>query len=153
MKSKTDLQQLSSNLQQVFSGRDWHLLWQTYKLVEHWPEVVGKTVAAKSSPAYIRKKILWIYVNDSVWMQHLHTQKNLLLQNVRAYNGGLNIEDIRWLLQPVGKLQDRGEKDTRRTREINPAERKEFEKIASSVKNEECRDALCRLWRTYHEKK
>lgn len=153
MNKKFDLQHLSSNLQNVFCSKDWHLLWKTYKLVERWPEVAGKAVAEKSMPAYVQKKILWIYVSDSIWMQQLHTRKTLLLEKVREFNRGLDVEDIRWLLLPDSGLKEENKKDIRRPGKINPAERKEFEEIASSVKNEQCRDALCKLWRAYHEKK
>lgn len=153
MKKKSDLQQLSANLQSVFGSRNWHLLWLTCRLVKHWPEVAGKTIAEKSMPAYVQKKTLWIYVHDSIWMQHLHAQKIHLLDKVRKFNDGLDIEDIRWLLHPDDQRQaikhnGRGEK-----RKTEPAEQKQFEKIASSVKNEQCREALCKLWQAYHEMK
>lgn len=151
MRKKSDLQHLSANLQHVFGGRNWHLLWQTCELVKHWPEVAGKNIAEKSMPAYIRKKILWIYVHDSVWMQHLHARKTLLLDKVQKFNGSMEIEDIRWLLHPEAKPQEKMRCGGIRKEKIDRSQQKQFEKIASAVKNEQCRTALCKLWRAYHE--
>jgi len=151
MKKKSDLQKLSTNLQNVFGGKNWQVLWQTHKLVEHWPEVAGKTIASKSMPAYIRKNILWIYVHDSIWMQHLHAQKTLLLEKVRNFHNSWVIEDIRWLLQQAENKDHTVTSDIRRTTEIDPEEQKDFETIAASVENEQCRNALCRLWQIYHK--
>ncbi|MDW7773508.1 MAG: DUF721 domain-containing protein [Desulfobulbaceae bacterium] len=149
MKKKSFPVKLSTRLQNVFGSRDWHILWQTYKLVEHWQEVAGEAVAAKSTPAYVRKNILWIYVNDSIWMQHLQAQKTGLLAKVRNFNDELVIHDIRWLMQP------HEEKENYRNViqppvKINPEEQKKFAEIAATVKDEQCYNALCRLWQAYH---
>ena len=152
MSKKTDLQKISTNLQGLFGSRNWHLLWQTYKLVEHWPEMAGRTIASKSMPAYIQKNILWIYVSDSIWMQHLHAQKIQLLERIHDFDNNLTIEDIRWLLQPKHK-EIKEKKSIGKTTEIDPEEKKHFAEIASSIKDEQCRNALCRLWQIYHENK
>jgi predicted nucleic acid-binding Zn ribbon protein len=151
MKKKTDLQRLSGNLPDIFHNREWHLLWRTCELAGHWAQVAGTAAAAKSRPAYIRKKILWIYVRDSVWMQHLQIQKNELLAKVWDFTGDRSIEDIRWLLQPEEeRRQEEKIRPVSPRGKINTPEQKQFEKIASSVKNEQCRDALCKLWQAYH---
>lgn len=153
MKKKTDLQRLSTNLQNVFGSKNWQTLWQIHKLVEHWPEVVGKEIASRSMPAYIRNNILWVYVNQSIWMQHLHSQKLHLLEKVQKFHSDWNIEDIRWLLQPDDdrdRLKENVAPESKTTA-IKPEEQKKFKEIATSVENEQCRDALCRLWEKYHK--
>lgn len=152
MKRDGELKKVSNNLQKVFGSRNWHLLWQTYTLVEKWPDLVGEKIASKSEPAYINKNVLWVYVHDSVWMQHLNTQKTELLKQIRSFNKDWFIEDIRWLLQPeihVGKKSI--EKKVGHKKEIDPFEQKEFEKISASIKNEQCRDALNRFWLLHHK--
>ncbi len=149
---KSDLQKLSSHLQSVFGTKNWQALWETHKLVKQWPEVAGRTIASRSAPAYIRKDTLWIYVHDSVWMQQLQALKPQLLEKVRNFSDAAPIQDIRWLLQPAdhdGKKAATGSPAEKPA--IDPAEQREFEKIAGTVENERCRDALCRLWEIYHK--
>lgn len=153
MKKKGDMRKLSTNLQGVFNNKNWHLLWRTYKLVEQWPDLVGKTVASRSEPAYIKKNILWVYVHDSVWMQHLNTQKNVLLEKIQSFDKDWVVEDIRWLLHPgtnIGIKSNETQADNKKV-EIDPEEQKEFEKISISIKNEQCRYALNRLWALHHK--
>ena len=150
MNKKTDLQKLSNNLQSVFGSKNWHTLWQTHKLVESWPKLVGSSVATKSFPAYIKNNVLWIYVHDSLWMQHLQTQKAQLLDKINTFSDTWVIEDIRWLLQPDVKINNKKTRETNRVKKISPEEQKSFEKTASAVPNKECREALCRLWQTYY---
>ena len=152
MKKETDLQKLSCSLQSVFGSKNWQALWETHKLVEQWSEVAGKTIASKSSPAYIQKNILWIYVHDSVWMQQLQALKPQVLENVRDYPTVIDIRDIRWILQPhlAEKKQD-SRPNTSSPGRFDPTEQKDFEKIAESIENKECRSALNRLWKVYHK--
>ena len=151
MKKKSDLQKLSSNLQKVFGNKSWQLLWETHKLVEEWPKLAGKTIASKSVPAYIRKNTLWIYVHDSVWMQQLQALKPQLLEKVRDFSATTRIQDIRWLLQLYDRDEKKAAVGTGHKSEIDPAEQKDFEKIAAAVENEKCRAALCKLWQVYHK--
>lgn len=151
MNRKADLRKLSTNLQSVFGGKNWHTLWQVYKLVKHWQEVVGENVARNSMPAYIQKNILWIYVDNSIWMQQLQGRKPELLDKIRTFQKDLDIKDIRWLMRPTDEIPAKKQKNSRLPKEINPAEQKNFEEIAASVQNEKCRDALCKLWRVYHK--
>jgi hypothetical protein len=149
---KTDLQKLSSHLQSVFGSKNWQSLWETHKLVQQWPEVAGRTIASRSAPAYVRKNILWIYVHDSVWMQQLQALKPQLLDKVRNFSAALPVQDIRWLLQPADHDKKEAVTGTPVKKPvINPAEQKDFEKIAGTVENEQCRAALCRLWEVYHK--
>lgn len=149
---KKNLQKLSSHLQSIFGSKNWQVLWETHELVERWPEVAGKTIASRSIPAYIRKNILWIYVHDSVWMQQLQALKPQLLEEIKDFSISTPIRDIRWLLQP----DDHERRETAignsvHKTEIDPAEQKEFENIAGTVENEQCRAALCKLWHVYHK--
>lgn len=111
MNKKSDLQKLSKNLQSVFGGKNWHLLWQVYKLVEHWQEVAGKSVAQNSMPAYIQKNILWIYVDNSIWMQQLQARKPELLEKIRNFHKELDIKDIRWLMRPADEIKPKKKKE------------------------------------------
>ena len=150
--SKKDVPDISSSLHGLFNRRNWSTLWQTYTLVRKWPDIAGKNIAKKSEPAYIQKDTLWVYVQSSVLMQHMQPQKLTLLEKINAILPEAGIKDIRWAMQPA-KPADESTATVRRViRRADPEEQDVFEAMASTVENEKCRDALKKLWKTYHER-
>jgi predicted nucleic acid-binding Zn ribbon protein len=151
MNDRNDLPELASQLEDLFGRKNWRLLWQTYTLDRNWPEIAGREIAKQSRPAYIRNNILWIHVGSSVWMHHLQSTKPQLLDKVRQALPKLTVHDIRWVLQPVAAPGD-GRQPGSRTEHIPDSEQaRAFERMASTIENEECRAALCRLWRAYQK--
>lgn len=145
-----DLPELSSSLQGLFSRKNWSTLWQTYTLVRKWPEIVGKNVAKKSEPAYIQKNTLWIYVQSSVLMQHMQPQKLTLLEKINSIIPEAGVQDIRWAMQPARPVSETAETVTKTVNRPDPEEKDAFEAMASTVEDEKCREALQKLWRTFH---
>ena len=145
-----DLPELSSSLQGLFSRKNWSTLWQTYTLVRKWPEVVGKNVAKKSEPAYIQKNTLWIYVQSSVLMQHMQPQKLTLLEKINSIIPEAGVQDIRWAMQPAKPAGKTATTITKTVSRANREEKAAFEAMASTVEDENCREALQKLWRTFH---
>jgi len=128
------------------------MLWQVHMLVQNWPKIVDDTVAAKTKPAYIQKNILWVYVCNSMWMQHMQAMKLQILKKVRMFLPDADISDIRWLMQPHDTDTDVPDKTHREIKPPDPERKKAFTEMATIVKNKACRKALCRLWEVFHEK-
>ena len=149
-KKKKDLTELSSRLQELFTHKNWTTLWQTYNLVQKWPGIVGKDIAKKSEPAYILNDTLWIYVESSVFMQHMQMQKLQLLAKINNIISGAEIQDVRWAIRPGKPAGVSMRSATRKTYKPDPEEKKAFEAIASTVEDEQCREALKKLWNTYN---
>ena len=147
---KSDLTELSSSLQGLFTRKNWTTLWQTFTLAQKWPDIVGKNIAKKSEPAYIQKDTLWVYVESSVLMQHMQPQKLTLLEKINNLLPDADIQDIRWAMQPA-KPGSKTQESARKTVSIpDPEERNAFEAMASTVEDKKCREALESLWRTFH---
>jgi hypothetical protein len=144
------LPDLSSSLQGLFTRKNWSTLWQTYTLVQKWAAVVGKNVAKKSEPAYIQKNTLWVYVQSSVLMQHMQPQKLTLLEKINSILPDAGIQDIRWAMQPAKPVSKITKTFSKGTKLPDPEERDAFEAMASTVEDEKCREALQKLWRTFH---
>jgi len=143
---------LSSNLQRLFGYKNWQKQWEFFILAGKWPEVAGRDVAAQTSPAYTRKNVLWVYVRSSVWMQHMQTLKPGLLEQVQRVLPQAGITDIRWLMEPAERRpeEERGARPA--GRRPDPVQQKAFEDSASTVRDQQCREALCRLWRVFQQK-
>ena len=148
--NKTKVVPVAAHLQGLFQKKNWQTLWQVYTLSRNWSKIVGSKVARRSAPAYVRKNVLWIQVRDSVWMQHLHTMKPQLLEQVRSAAPELEVNDIRWLLQPAQPEPANATPNKRHeARPPDPEQEKDFARIAATVEDEECRAALSRLWQTF----
>ena len=150
--NKQDVIQLSSRFQELFAHKNWAMIWQIYLLVQKWAVLVGKDVAKKSEPAYIQNDVLWVYVDSSVLMQHMQTQKLQLLRKVNEAITGVEVKDIRWAMQPARQVVETMHAQTRKIRKPDPEEKKAFDAIASTVEDEQCRDALKKLWEVYNSK-
>jgi len=146
------LPELSSSLHGLFSRKNWSLLWQTYTLGQKWPEIVGKNIAKKSEPAYIQKNTLWVYVQSSVLMQHMQPEKLTLLEKINNVLPDAGIQDIRWAMQPIQSDNETKNTSRKATFEINLDAQDAFEAMASTVEDKQCREALQKFWRRFHNK-
>ena len=79
-------------------------------LLRHeWPEVVGETLAAKTRPLRLAKRVLWIAATDACWAYELQFFKSDLLHSVKNHLGGDAVQDIRFQAVPQGESMDSSE--------------------------------------------
>lgn len=147
-----ELPELSSKLKDLFTHKNWSTLWQTYTLHRQWEQIVGKTIAKKSEPAYIQKDTLWVYVESSVLMQHMQPQKLALLKKINDLIPAIEILDIRWAMQPAIPDKVASGKAKKTGNEATPEENDAFNAMTSTVEDSNCRKALQKLWQTYHSR-
>ena len=139
--------QLSNTLFRVYSGKKWTPQWGLYQLVRNWQQVVGSQVAQLTTPAYFRHDVLWIFVQNSAWMQHMQYVKLDLLERVNKALEGRKVSDIRWLLQSGVPVED--ERQVLSLSPIDPLQEQAFCRMAETVASAECREALCGLWKSH----
>jgi hypothetical protein len=147
---KQELSRLAGHLQDFFGNRQWHTLWQAFTITQNWHEIVGQEIAGRSEPACIQKNVLWVHVRDSVWMQQLQAMKPRILERVQRRFPEAEIHDIRWRLrtaEPLAAPPHTGKG------KIQPdqAQARAFAQMTAFIDNKECRDALNRLWLTFHQ--
>lgn len=71
------------------------------KLKKKWPELVGKTIAAHTSPDEIKDRQLTIAVDTPQWMHHLGFFKAELSEKLKPYD----LTDIRFKLGRLPKAE------------------------------------------------
>lgn len=146
-----ELSNLASHLQGLFGRRQWPVLWQAFTLAKNWQEIVGKEIAARSQPASIQKNILWVHVRDSVWMQQLQAMKPQILDQVQRRFPEADIRDIRLRLQQAEPLPAEIRPGGSRKITPDPEQARAFARMTAIIDNKECREALYRLWLTFHQ--
>ena len=146
-KKKKKLVSLAETLSTVYGRQQWGNQWHLFRLVQHWPELVGDVFAEHTMPAYFRRNELWVYAHNSLWMQQMHFSKADIIDKINAFlQGTLTVGDIRWALQPAELLSEPEEKYIPPPLAVDPDAERAFRSMAENVANPEAREALCRLW-------
>lgn len=140
---------LGRQMERIYGKRGWHHPWQIFTLVREWQAIAGPEIASRTMPAYLRRDVLWVYVQSSAMMQHAQMQKPRLIAAVNQRLEGLQIRDIRWMLEPAD-LPAPVDRDWSPAEPAPDPEREEaFRRMASTVADPECRAALLALWRSF----
>ncbi len=138
---------LADNLAAIYGQRKWDGPWRIYTLVRCWPKLVGSVFAEHSIPAYFRRNELWVYVENSIWMQQMHLGTPDILEKINAFlQSGLSVQDIRWKLLPADLIHPREEQYEPPPIEVDPAAERNFRAMAENIADPEARTALCNLW-------
>jgi hypothetical protein len=132
---------------EVYSAKKWTNQWRLFRLFQDWPAIVGVEVARLTTPAFFRQETLWIDVQDSAWMHHLQFIKTDLLTRINQSLAGQPIADIRWQLRAEAPPQP--ERCLPPPHAIDREEEQSFCRMTEGIANQECREALQRLWRTF----
>lgn len=146
-------EKVSNLLAGIFRERNWAGRIRMHAVFDFWNEAVGSEIAAKTCPQVIRGKVLWVNVSDSVWMQQLHFQKMMLLEQINKRLGKEKIEDIRYHLDT--RLKEFSEtKSLQKANSVwplDPGRVKEFEKMIAAVDDEGLKKSLKRLWTKFEK--
>ena len=65
------------------------------KLMQGWAEVVGPVVAKKSRPRMLKNGILFIEVENSVWMQELWFHQKQIIERIKEEYPKVTVKGVR----------------------------------------------------------
>lgn len=143
------LRPLGGYLRSLYAEKAWQGQWELFLLVRKWPSIVGTDLGRVTMPAYFRHDVLWVFVENSAWMQHAQLSKPKLLEQIKNFLSPRDLADIRWLLHPVSELAPRTAATSKQNRRVSPEREKAFREMASTVADEGCRKALLQLWLSF----
>lgn len=138
----------------LFASKEWTTQWRLFLLIRKWPDIVGLQVARLTAPAFFRRETLWISVQDAAWMHHLQYLKPELIQRVNQHLAEQPITDLRWRL--FSQEPSVAKPEVLPPPMIAPQEERAFFQMTTCIGNQDCRQALQRLWRSlapYSQKK
>jgi len=145
--------EISRLLASVFQNKKWHSKLELHRVFAFWDATVGRSIAAVAQPSLIRGHILWVKVADSVWMQQLHLQKMLLLEKINQQLHEEKISDIRFQLN--SSLAPPPEPEPKKAKPVflDKKQEQEFDKLISSLDNDDLKNSLKSLWITMQNKR
>jgi len=137
---------ISQLLDKVFTERKWRSKAELHRVFEFWDETVGKEIAAVAQPALIRGHVLWVKVKDSIWMQHLHLQKIVLLEKLNKEYDGEKLSDIHFQFDSSLSAPKEPEPEKSKPVLLDKKQEKEFDSLISSLGNDDLKASFKRLW-------
>lgn len=143
---------ISRLLANVIENKQWRLKLDLHRVFEFWPEIVGPEIAAIAQPSLIRGHVLWVKVSESIWMQQLHLQKMLLLEKINNRLHEEQFSDIHFQLNSSLSPQSDPPPGKLKPALLDKKEEQEFDRLISSLENEDLRASLKSLWITMKTK-
>ena len=143
---------LAGQLEQVIGSRLGHRQLEFVRLARVWKDVVGERVVAHTMPAWIKRDVLWGYVDSSSWMQELTFMKPQILEQVNQHFSSVTISDIRWLRHPLENASSLEQQYSQPNRDVDPEREEEFRNMTGIIADPGCRQALFHFWRTSQKK-
>ncbi|MDH5297498.1 MAG: DUF721 domain-containing protein [Desulfobulbaceae bacterium] len=139
-------EKIGSLLTSLFGERNWQRRLGLHALFSFWDEVVEEAIGRRAQPDLIRDTVLWVRVSDSVWMQHLHLMKNVLLDKLNQRLGEVKLTDIRFRIDStLGRVKP-PQPPPKPAPPVDQARLQQAEAMFASLADEELRKTLRRLW-------
>ena len=136
--------EISRLLSTVFENRKWRSKLELHRVF--WNKTVGKEIAAVAQPYLIRGHVLWVKVRDSIWMQQLHFQKMLLLENINKQLVNEKFSDIHFQLDSSLSAPMEPETEKQKPVFLDKKQEQEFDKLISPLENDDLKASLKSLW-------
>jgi len=147
---KRDLR-LAAILPELCRDRGWQAQVEAYSLLSRWSQVIDAEIAAHCRPGKITAGVLWVEVENPVWMQQLQYRRDDMLAAVNSRLRHARIKEIRLRLPDKSTAAVPEEKSQAvRFLPPDPAAFADFTRLAATVKDPACRQALINFWYLSH---
>ena len=146
IKKKNTLDGLATLLPQLSRHHGWEEQLDLHSLFLHWHELLDSEITDHCQPLKIVKKVLWVEVENSAWLQQYQFQTVLLLE---ILNKSLRISTLEGLRFCVAeKEKDDGIQDAPVLRYVQPPAKDvaAFERQVESISDKDVRESLVRFW-------
>lgn len=71
-----------------------------------WDSIVGEQLSEKTKPIGVKRGILRVLVESSVWMNELQLMKPVLMEKIEGKIGRNKIKDIKFCLGKIEKVNE-----------------------------------------------
>ena len=143
---------LGQQLQQVIAHQLGKVHWDFFMLSRCWADIVGSHAATHTLPAWVRKGVLWIYVDSSVWVQELNFMKPQVLQQANNRLGETTLKDLRCLQQVLDRRPATERVLSTPDHPVDQVQQEEFMQLTKTIADTGCQEALFGLWLTFQKK-
>lgn len=131
--------------------RGWQAQVEAYSLLLRWPEIMDAEIATHSRPDKIAAGVLWVEAENLVWMQQLQYRRGDMQVVLNSRLRHSQINEIRLRLPDKSTAATSAE-DASALRFLSPDPQAlaAFTKLADTVQDSACRQALIDYWYLSH---
>ena len=142
---KKTLQGLGDLLPQLSQQRGWKEQLDMHSLFLRWEDLLDRETAKHCRPLKIVRKVLWVEVENSAWLQQYQFQSQFFLETL---NKSLHLSKLKGLRFCVAEKEFEEEQPEAPLRYVQPSakEQAHFEEQLSTISDENSREALLRFW-------
>ena len=120
---------------------------QEQKILDLWGDSVGEAIAERTQPMRIQNGVLYVKVNNSVWMQELQFMKGLISQKIQGQSGNKFFHDIHFFIGEIdppeeGVREKKKRSRKRPLRDVSQEERERIDEKLSCIPDLELREIL-----------
>ena len=139
---------LSGTMPGLLKEKGWEHSFDQHRVFADWHSLVDGEVGQHARPLKVVKDVLWLEVANSAWMQQLHYQKTVLLDQLNAHLRISRFRDIRFSVAEEEHQPEQAKEVEQPLRFVPPPQEQveAFEKQIESIADEAIRESLMRLW-------
>jgi hypothetical protein len=138
-------------LDTLFQRRKMDSRLKGFRAFDIWEEAVGTRIARHSQPKGFKDHILWVTVDNSIWMHQLTFLEGQLKEKLNQMMGSPLVEKIRF---QIGEIHSSSPETSGKVSlpvwqevELDDAVKEEIEKEVAIIKDEELKTGLKNLFR------
>lgn len=143
---KKSIQGIAELLPQLAQNRGWEEQLDLHSIFVHWHDLIDAETAAHCQPLKIVKKILWVEVENSAWLQQLQFQTVVLLKILNQSLRLSKLEGLRFCVAEKENVDKEEGGATLHYVQPSATDIASFEQQAMSISDEDVRNALVRFW-------
>ena len=144
------MENIKSILDDLFRKRKLESKIKSYRVFDVWKDAVGPRIARHSQPKRIRDRILWVVVDNSIWIQQLTFLEGQIKEKLNQMIGSPMVEKIRF---QIGEINFLNKDDSKRPStpewqgvDIDDKVLKNIEKEVEILNDEEIKERLKNLF-------
>lgn len=145
------METIKTILDTLFQRRKLDSRLKGFRVFDIWEEAVGTRIARHSQPKGFKDHILWVTVDNSIWMHQLTFLEAQLKEKINQMMGSPLVEKIRF---QIGEIHSSSPEALAKASfpewqevELDEAMKEEIEKEVSVLKDEELKTSLKNLFR------
>ncbi len=140
------LEGLALLLPQLSRQRGWEEQLDLHSIFVNWEDLLDKEISGHCRPLKIVKKVLWIEVENSAWMQQFQYQTVFILDELNKSLKRTRLQGLRFCVAEKKEGDEAEAEPVLRYVQPAPEDVAAFESCTESIPDKDVRDALLRFW-------
>lgn len=145
-KNANVLQGLGNLLPQLSQQRGWEEQLDLHSIFVRWDELLDCEITEHCQPLKIVKKVLWVEVENSAWLQQFQFQTVLILDILNKSLRIARLKGLRFCVAEKERHAKKKDEPTLRYVQPSPEDIADFAQQTGSIPDKDVRDALMRFW-------